>query len=471
MRMEESGGTSSTYKIEEILIGSFLLTEQNYWPVSERLKPEYFSDAFFRRVYEEIQSFAADLRAMTWQAIEFKVAGVDAGSAGPGARLSIAMQAADAHEGTIPKDDYVTLLEDAYVRRSAGAILDKAKSQCFDESKEATQTIESAIEALTVLQGTQTSRFVSYLGDVASDVVDQAGSPGTMSLGIDCMIPEITDMTGKWMPGDVVLLGGESGSGKTALAAQIAYLVSFSHAIDFFELEMPSQRIGARLLSREANLEAWKILEGRIKEGEYAGLVDLKDKMRRSRLRLIEQPAISVAQMRARSLARKKTDGLDMMVADHIKLVGAVNQRFPGKLHDRVYENTGLLKAVAKELQCVVLVVCQYVKEDAGFQKVAKPEPTKNNFYGGNIAEHADIMLATLNRYKWMMDNQPAGDERRAKWRDDASYHKGRIEIFKLKDRNRENEGRRFLKWTPRTTSFSSLEDAPSSTPDLIPVV
>lgn len=92
---------------------------------------------------------------------------------------------------------------------------------------------------------------------------------------------------------------------------------------------------------------------------------------------------------------------------------------------ERAYENARDLKALAKDLNCVVIGLCQFTK--AARQK-EHPEPEMEDFYGGSLEEHADIMLANFNRYDWLKKTHPLPTVKAAKSGTQTSkFREGRL--------------------------------------------
>jgi replicative DNA helicase len=160
---------------------------------------------------------------------------------------------------------------------------------------------------------------------------------------------------------------------------------------------------------------------------------------------------MSIQQIRSRAFAHKRKFGLDMLAVDHIKLVERPSKTRIDPV-ERAYENARDLKALAKDLNCVVIGLCQFTK--AARQK-EHPEPEMDDFYGGSLEEHADIILANFNRYDWLARNPPMNNGKaKEKWDQDRLQAANKIEVFKLKDRFGSPRDRKIFDWDGRATMF-----------------
>lgn len=142
------------------------------------------------------------------------------------------------------------------------------------------------------------------------------------------------------------------------------------------------------------------------------------------KLTIVSPSKMTIQQIRSRAFAHKRKFGLDLLCVDHLKLVDRVTKNRMDPV-ERAYENARDLKALAKDLNCVVIGLCQFTK--AARQK-EHPEPEMEDFYGGSLEEHADIMLANFNRYDWLKKTHPSSNGKgREKWDSDLEVSRGRL--------------------------------------------
>ena len=145
-----------------------------------------------------------------------------------------------------------------------------------------------------------------------------------------------------------------------------------------------------------------------------------------------------------------------MLVVDHLKLI-----QKPSKYRvdpvQQVYENAFALKQLAKELDCAVIALCQFTRAARG--RDVNPEPRMEDFYGGAIEEHADIVLGLFNRYEWLAQNPPASNAGKVRetWDNSREVSRNRIEVYKLKNRYGTPTGRHFFHWDGAKTKFSDI--------------
>ena len=262
-------------------------------------------------------------------------------------------------------------------------------------------------------------------------------------------------MVGFYAPGSLILWGGGPGSGKTAMAMQQMLFTSVAQPCSLFELEMDNRSLVARSIQGHTGIHARDIMRG-LTDQQLEGLLSAKRHFANHMLRIVSPSKMDIASIRSRAYAHKKKFGLRMLVVDHLKLVQR-NSKHRMDPVERAYENALDLKMLAKDLGCVVIALCQFTK--AARQKEGAPEPEMEDFYGGSLEEHADLMLANFNRYDWLQKNPPKTRQGKAyeDWQANLVMHKGRIEVYKLKDRFGSPRDRKIFRWDGAKTMYSDM--------------
>ena len=184
--------------------------------------------------------------------------------------------------------------------------------------------------------------------------------------------------TGGFRPGELWVLGGRPGQGKTILATSSTHKVGEHGArlianremgvgALLFSLELPEEQVIARLLAdiayRPRNpITFGQILRGELEEQDLERLEDARAHLGRLPLAIDVAPGLSVAEIAARVRAekarmRKRNVQLAVVVIDYLKFVRATD-RYRGLRVYEIGEITGALKQLAKaENICVVLLV------------------------------------------------------------------------------------------------------------------
>ncbi len=214
---------------------------------------------------------------------------------------------------------------------------------------------------------------------------------------------------------DLVVLGGDIGSGKSALALGIALRVAQRAGVAFFSGEMDEERLMERALAIEGRAAIDELRGAKLSDQARAGIGGAAVRLRGLPLAALSLGAPDFETVAGRlDLLRE----LGLVVVDYLQMVPTP----AGTRRSTQDEDLALvlqrLKALALERQVVLLVVAQLPRFDA---KRQNPRPNLDDFgHLGAIKQHADLVLGI---YREEMYNPGFGVE-------------GATELLVLKNRN-----------------------------------
>lgn len=188
-------------------------------------------------------------------------------------------------------------------------------------------------------------------------------------------------MNGLW-PGNLTVIGGRPGQGKTALALCIAAHLALKQRLEvqFFSLEMTSSELALRLACSLSDVSSSSLRRGHISEAERARFAKVVSKIADLPLSIDDSAALAIGELCARARAKKP----GVVFVDYLGLLHS-EQR-----HEKRYQEVGhiakSLKTLAKTLQVPVILLSQ-LRRDSG-----RPQLTDLR-ESGDIEAHADVVL------------------------------------------------------------------------------
>lgn len=277
--------------------------------------------------------------------------------------------------------------------------------------------------------------------------------------GIESRVPEIAELLGPLMPGDLVTLLAASGNGKTALAAQFMTDAAVPSGIRepvsslMFSQEMLAMQIARRAIAAESGVPTWRQRKASIDLAEFDALTTAARKLEKMPI-YIDQTAnqkVSVIVRKARHM--KKLYGITLVVVDHLLEIRAESQK---QSKFDVIENAAReLKKLAKEENLVVLLLAQVTREA---QKRDHWRVRDQDLFGGDVVKQSsDIMFSVSIPTVFIQQREPRpGSEDYFKWLAEMEEWIGKAEIGVLKMRDGENGGRRMIGWNGPRQTFGS---------------
>ena len=204
-------------------------------------------------------------------------------------------------------------------------------------------------------------------------------------------LKDLDDALSGFQDSNLVILAARPGVGKTSLALNIAQHAAVDKKIPvgFFSLEMSNLELVDRMLVSQANIDAWKMKTGNLKEEEYIKLSEAMGVLADSPLYIDDTPGISILEMRTKARRLQIEHGLKLVVVDYLQLaVGS------GKYESRVTEVGAIsqgLKNLARELRVPVIALSQLSR--AIEQRGTKVPQLSDLRESGSIEQDADVVM------------------------------------------------------------------------------
>ena len=215
----------------------------------------------------------------------------------------------------------------------------------------------------------------------ADAVADGARSPDTLATGF----PSLDRMLGGGLRrGDLVVLGGDVGSGKSAFALAMAMRAAEQNPkVTFYSGEMATERLLERALAIEGRVRVDDLRQGIANDKSRASVGAAAVRLREVLPRFESLPAGGAAAL------ADHLDGVecDLVVVDSLQSLAAGTRDTDEELADAVRR----LKTLALEQHTTIFVIAQLPHLSARDDR----RPTLDDFGAlGAVKHHADVVLA-----------------------------------------------------------------------------
>lgn len=220
--------------------------------------------------------------------------------------------------------------------------------------------------------------------------------------GIKTGIAELDRMTTGLHPGDLVIVAGRPGAGKTAFALQIARRIAAeegggTNGVGIFSLEMSAEQVIMRWLANATKIPGLKLRTGKIAPKEVTAMSGAADALRELPLFIDDSGSLNILELRARARRlgrelRRDKKRLSLLVVDYLQLLSAESgqQRNENRATEIASISRGL-KTLAKELEAPVVALSQLSR--AGQNRPDKSPQLSDLRESGAIEQDADVVL------------------------------------------------------------------------------
>lgn len=296
-------------------------------------------------------------------------------------------------------------------------------SRVYEDSLDADEMVDYAEKVIFDIADKRTKTSFTSLKNVLNDtfkMIENLYGKKEAVTGVPSGFKDIDEMTSGFQPGDLIIIGGRPGMGKTALALNIAQHVGvdLKEPVAVFSLEMSKEQLAMRMLCAESMVNASHVRKGFISKQDWPKLTKAAGRLADAPIFIDDSSAITVLEVRAKARRLKmERGGLSLVVVDYLQLM-----RSRGNFERReqeISEISRALKALAKELKVPVIALSQLNRavEQRGDRKPGLADLRES----GAIEQDADVIIF-LYRDEIYNKNNPA--------------NKGKAEIIIAKQRN-----------------------------------
>ncbi len=381
---------------ERALLGSIILDNTNLDRVLSVLHEEHFFLEAHRILLREMQELYSkgefDLVVLTESLkrknLLSKVGGVQ--------------YVASLVDGIVPEQDlspYIEIVLEDYKKRKVIEEIEKIKERIGTDLESADIVINELQERLFAISGEKSLGFfhVEEASDEALEFAEAARQSTSAITGVRTGLTDLDRLTTGFHRGELIVIAGRPGTGKTALALTIAVNAATSSGnnpepvpVAFFSLEMSRLQLGMRLLSIKSMVPMERIRSGSISNIEMEKLIKAQADISSLPIYVDTTPALTTAELLARARRIKREKDVGLIIVDYLQLM-----RAPGARDNRVMEVSIIsssLKELAKRLDVPVVALSQLNREPE--RRHSLPRPRLSDLReSGTIEQDADTVL------------------------------------------------------------------------------
>lgn len=259
------------------------------------------------------------------------------------------------------------------------------------EIREMLNRFETRLSGITQ-NTTKTSTLTSIQEAIVrfNDEFDQIYQKGGGITGTPTGFNQLDIMTAGYQKQDLIILAGRPSMGKTAFALETALQIGkrTDEPALIFELEMGESSLVKRMVANIGMIDIHSLTMGTISKSDFGRYTNSLAELYERKLILDTQPAITIAEMKAKARRIKREQGLSCIIVDYLGLI-------PGERgmsrYETVSENARQLKAMARELNVPVIALCQLSR--AVEQRNDKRPMLSDLRESGEIEQTADLVM------------------------------------------------------------------------------
>jgi replicative DNA helicase len=178
-------------------------------------------------------------------------------------------------------------------------------------------------------------------------------------VGVPTGLMDVDKILGTMIAGNVYIMAGRPGTGKTAFALSVAMnQAKRGKRIGIFSLEMSQEQVAMRLIAQWSGIDLQSIIQGTLKENEWTLYTDAVENVAALPIVVNDLSSINISQIRQTARRMLAESGIDLLIVDYVQLASAEGKKYERREQEVSAVSRGL-KYLASELNVPVLAMAQ----------------------------------------------------------------------------------------------------------------
>lgn len=295
-------------------------------------------------------------------------------------------------------------------------------TKVYEEPEDAEEMIDYAERSIFEISERRMDTNFYQMKDVVKHtfkIIENMYEKKAVITGVPSGFKDLDELTSGFQPGDLIIIGGRPGMGKTAFALNITQHlgVELGEPVAFFSLEMSKEQVAMRLLSSIAMVNSASLRKGFISKRDWEKITDAAVRLADAPIYIDDSSQMSVLEVRAKARRLKMEKGkLSLIIIDYLQLMRG--RTAYDRREQEISEISRSLKAMAKELKVPVIALSQL---NRSVEKTQDRRPTLANLReSGAIEQDADVIIFLYRDEMYKRDTK----------------NKGKAEVIVAKQRN-----------------------------------
>lgn len=377
---------------EQAVIGSALTNSQSLGDTIEILKPDDFFFAQNKMIFGAIVELFNENAAIDFITVSNKLGQTNMLETVGGMEYLRTM--ASSVPTTRHAAYYAQIIKEKSILRRLIRGANNISDLAYEGSDKTERILEKAEQTIFDVSSSREQNDIIPISDILlgsyQELVENSLNKGSLT-GLATGFDELNKRTGGLHGGELILIAGRPGMGKSTLAVNIAEHVSINDkkTVAIFNLEMPKEQIVNRIICSQAQVNVGKIRNGEIKGDDWIKIGEVVDKVMMAPMFIDDTASVTVSQIRAKCRRLKQTKQLALIVIDYLQLMQSSGRS--DNRQQEISEISRSLKILSKELDVPVIALSQLSRATEG--RSDKRPQLSDLRESGAIEQDADFVM------------------------------------------------------------------------------
>ena len=307
-------------------------------------------------------------------------------------------------------EHYAKIILEKHLLRTLIQVAHEVSKDAFEDSQDVDDILDSAESAIFNISEKRLRGGFRHIDPILHHTFEEldkiASKPGSVT-GVPSGLIDLDDITSGFHPGELIIVAGRPGMGKTALALSMGRnaAVMEKTGVGMFSLEMANHQLAMRLLCAEGRVDSHLVRTGKLPKAQWKNLSIAVGNLAEAPIYLDDTPGMSVLEVRAKSRRLKAEHDIGLIIVDYIQLMtgpkGSENRQ------QEISQISRSLKALAKEIEVPVLGLSQLSR---AVESRSDRRPQLSDLReSGAIEQDADVVIFLYRPWVYSHEDEDRG--------------------------------------------------------------
>lgn len=290
---------------------------------------------------------------------------------------------------------YFNIVWDKYLLRKTVRTCTEIVREAYEHEGEVARLMDDVESRIQKINEERAGEAPTSMKELVKEAINRIEAlhnrKGEIS-GIPTGFKDFDDMTDGLHPAEMVVIAARPSMGKTSLAMNIVENVVLKSKlpVGVFSLEMTAESLVTRMVCSHAKLNFSDLRGGFLGQHDFPRISHTAGLIQQAPLYIDDTPGLSILQLRAKARRMHAQYGVKLIVIDYLQLLHSTSRKASDNRQQEVAEISAGIKALAKELEVPVIVLCQLNRE---MERDKNRKPRLSDLReSGSIEQDADLV-------------------------------------------------------------------------------
>ena len=307
-------------------------------------------------------------------------------------------------------EHYSKIVLEKHLLRTLIKVSHDVSKDAFEDSQDVDQILDSAESAIFNISEKRLRGGFKHIDPILHHAFEEldkiASKPGSVT-GVPSGLMDLDDMTSGFHPGELIIVAGRPGMGKTALALSMGRnaAVLEKTGVGMFSLEMANHQLAMRLLCAEGRVDSHLVRTGKLPKSQWKNLSIAVGSLAEAPIYLDDTPGMSVLEVRAKARRLKAEKDVGLIIVDYLQLM--TGPKGSESRQQEISQISRSLKNLAKEIDLPVIGLSQLSR---AVESRSDRRPQLSDLReSGAIEQDADLVIFLYRPWVYTQEDDDRG--------------------------------------------------------------